>query len=428
MDLTEIEGYLITMGLSPDQLPTLEEYKLAYREKLKMHPDKLPDSADKKKDHDVFCEILKAAECFFQYITENQNQQTREKDQDKELLKTFEQRSGVSYNKGNITFNIEPGSGDLWIKCLAKKLSEPVLLSNGSVYQMKVKEFKITSVSYLTKKTYGSLSVTVWPSPSDGQPKVCVQGTMYLAFVSFVLPTVLKDMSDIKAIAGTSDVSEDDGLNESEATDFTKLAGALQRLEKEVLKIGNTVANKVDIALPNVTPEPTIGNLINRVANLEEMLKANQEQFSGLAKAMEKLNSTIAAQGATGLGEINKTFLTEAVHSHPFYSNIEDTFNKLKTDVAKAGDLELVEQHLVENKEALKVVDSTTEATCTSIQDVNEKFSTSISASDKEISQLRINSDESLKMFGSMKTSLEHIVKNSTNPGPAPKHPPPSEH
>ena len=137
MDLTEIEGYLTTMGLSPDKLPTLAEYKLAYREKLKMHPDKLPDSADKKKDHDVFCEILKAAECVFKFITENQNQQTREKDQDKELLKTFEQRSGVSYNKGNITFNIEPGSGDLWIKCLAKKLSEPVLLSNGSGYQMK---------------------------------------------------------------------------------------------------------------------------------------------------------------------------------------------------------------------------------------------------------------------------------------------------
>ena len=59
---------------------------------------------------------------------------------------------------------------------------------------MKTDEFKIPCVTHLTKKTYGSLSVTVWPNPSDGQPNICVQGKMYLAFISFVHPLVLKDM------------------------------------------------------------------------------------------------------------------------------------------------------------------------------------------------------------------------------------------
>ena len=176
MDLSAIEKYLVILGLPSDKQPTLAEYKQAYREKLKLHPDKQHDSKDKARDHDKFCEILEAAKEVFKFITENQHPD--EKDQDKDLLRNFEQTNGVKYNKGNITFHIEPGSGQLWINSLAKKLSEPVPLSNGSGYQMKVEEFKIPSITYLTKRTYGSLSVTVWPNPSDGQPKVCVQGTM----------------------------------------------------------------------------------------------------------------------------------------------------------------------------------------------------------------------------------------------------------
>ena len=106
----------------------------------------------------------------------------------------------MTYNKGNIVFNIESDKTDLWIKNLVNKLSEPVALSNWSGIQMKVEEFKIPCVSYLTKKTYGSLSVTVWPNLSDGQPKICVQGTMCLAFINFVLPTLIKDMKPQKEL------------------------------------------------------------------------------------------------------------------------------------------------------------------------------------------------------------------------------------
>ena len=85
-----------------------------------------------------FQEFMSAATAVFQFITKHQASQTRtDKSQNKELLKTFEASNGVNYNKGNITFHIEPAKTDLWIKCLAKKLSEPVLLTNGSGYQMK---------------------------------------------------------------------------------------------------------------------------------------------------------------------------------------------------------------------------------------------------------------------------------------------------
>ena len=118
MDISVIERYLVILGLPGDKHPTLAEYKAAYREKLKLHPDKLHSSSDKARDHDAFCDILEAAKEVFKFITENPNPE--DKDQDKELLKTFEDKNRVKYNKGNITFHIMPGSGQLWINSLAK--------------------------------------------------------------------------------------------------------------------------------------------------------------------------------------------------------------------------------------------------------------------------------------------------------------------
>ena len=260
---------------------------------------------------------MKAGESMFKFITENQSHETREKDPDKDLLKTFEKTNGVSYNKGNLTFNIKPGFGELWIKCLAKKLSDPVLLPNGSGYKMKVEEFKIPSVTYLTKKTYGSLTVTVWPNPSDGQPKVCVQGTMYLAFISFVLPGVLKDVAASKALDCTHG---DDDLTEDGCSDLGKVNGKLKRLEKEVLNVSNMVVSKVDIALSNINKsEPDVASLVGRIENLEEILKTNQEQFATLAESVEKLNSTILTQGAV-------RFLARSFKTHKTLLLVSDDF------------------------------------------------------------------------------------------------------
>ena len=159
---------------------------------------------------------------------------------------------------------------------LIKLNSEPALLSNGSGYQIKVDEFKIPSVTYLTKKTYGSLSVTVWPEPSDGQAKVCVQGTMYLAFISFVLPLVLKDMETTKAALGVSNNSEVntdvESFNNEEGTETEKLYNTIRRLEKEVINISDYVSSKVDLALTNALPGAIPSNLLDRIENLESVL------------------------------------------------------------------------------------------------------------------------------------------------------------
>ena len=133
-----------------------------------------------------------------------------------------------------MVFSIETAKADRWNQCLSKKVGKSVPLDNKSGVQMKVEEFKIPLVSCHTKTGYGSLSATVWPNPSDGQAKVCIQGKMYLAFVSFVLPAVIKDVEAGKPLTigdtaqasmectDTEDEEEPDSVPETEIIELKK--------------------------------------------------------------------------------------------------------------------------------------------------------------------------------------------------------------
>ena len=187
-NLDSIKEFLARLDLNPTRIPTMGEYKKAYREKLKNHPDKGGDTA-------IFQGITEAALAVWQFITEHQDKQTRpESEKDSALLRNFEVSNNVSYNKGNVVFDIDGSKSQIWIDCLKKRVSPPVELPDKSGFKMKMEHFKIPLVSCKTKHEYGSLSVTVYPNPKSSHPKIMVQGQAYLAFVTLVLPEVIKDM------------------------------------------------------------------------------------------------------------------------------------------------------------------------------------------------------------------------------------------
>ena len=85
----------------------MAEYKKAYREQLKNHPDKGGDTA-------LFQGITEAALAIFKFITENQAKQTRsESGKDSALLRNFELTNNVCYNKGNVVFDIDGSKAQL---------------------------------------------------------------------------------------------------------------------------------------------------------------------------------------------------------------------------------------------------------------------------------------------------------------------------
>ena len=106
-DISEIENFLILLELNPTRIPTVQEYKKAFREKLKLHPDLGGDTAE-------FQEITEAARAVFEYITNHQKEQKRaESDGDKDLMRAFEHSNNVTYNKGSIVFDIDIDSSAL---------------------------------------------------------------------------------------------------------------------------------------------------------------------------------------------------------------------------------------------------------------------------------------------------------------------------
>ena len=95
IDLTPIKAFLNGLGLSVAKLPTLAEYKRAYRVLLlnNSHPDR---GGDEK----VFKKITEAARHVFQFITEHQEHQRRtESIHNKDLLDAFQVSTNVTFNE-----------------------------------------------------------------------------------------------------------------------------------------------------------------------------------------------------------------------------------------------------------------------------------------------------------------------------------------
>ena len=92
-------------------------------------------------------------------------------------------------------FDIDGSKAQLWIDCLKKKVGHPTDLDDGSGVFMKVDQFRIPLVSVVTKNDYDTLpECYCLPQPKSSHLKIMVQGQMYLAFVTLILPEVIKDM------------------------------------------------------------------------------------------------------------------------------------------------------------------------------------------------------------------------------------------
>ena len=142
-------------------------------------------------------------------------------------------------------------------------------LTDGSGCIMKQDNFKIPAVSCHTKATSGTLTVTVYPNPKNGQPKIMVQGKMYLAFITFIIPLVIQDIhaaTSLPAIAGLgaaaiggvepanseSEDNDDDSEPATKATDsdLESFSRAFKRMECEVVTLRNDLVQQMTTNLP----------------------------------------------------------------------------------------------------------------------------------------------------------------------------------
>ena len=122
-NLRSLGRFLTTLGLDTDKVPSISEYRRAYRSLLHLHPDKAGDDTLSR-----FQEITEAAKEVFEFLTTNGNLKPEDISVD-DIFGTFVQNNNLQFNKKCVTFDLPVDTTDEWIKMFETILGHPSLLT-----------------------------------------------------------------------------------------------------------------------------------------------------------------------------------------------------------------------------------------------------------------------------------------------------------
>ena len=164
-------------------------------------------------------------------------EEQEEEEGDRELLKVFESSSSVTYNDSSVTFFLEEGRVEEWRSTLQEYFKDEDTKEKEGEHSVQFMHPMWPLVGQEGKRKVDSLSVTLYPSCSE--PKVLVQGKLYLHFVTQVLPRMAlslgKDNTQIKAILGGEveepEVKEAENSKKCDNSDMNTVNNSIKRLE-----------------------------------------------------------------------------------------------------------------------------------------------------------------------------------------------------
>ena len=419
-DLSSIMEHLKVLNLNVSRVPSLKEYKAAYRELMRLHPDLGGDTAR-------FQEITLAAREVFEYIRLHQSDPQRpDKGSDQDFLKAFESSTTVNYNTGNIVFEIKAAEAATWVDCLTNRLGKPLPLETGGSLQFKMEDFKIPRMSTTTRTNYGSVTITIWPHPKTTSPKIMVQGKCHLAFFTFIVPSILKEIKAAKKLTITGKAKPPEILDssdeESENKDSQSVSMALVRLEKEVLNLRNDMAERIEVALGqrqggSVSDSTTLDQ---KFESLENLLRVNNEQHVKLVSSIDQLKITIENSSNTGMVHLDSKQLdrlvTDVTNSQVSQAtNLNNSVTAIMSEMAQAATLTTVQGKVESLTTVLDQVQTTVLKIDKNVNEVKRDVTKASEIKDQEMVQLRKNSDDSLKMFGTMIETLKNIEAKASS-------------
>ena len=342
--ITDIKEHLEVLSLRTTHVPTLKEYKQAYRQLMKLHPDLGGDTAQ-------FQEITLAARTVFEFITTHHSDARPDNDEDNDLIKAFEASNKVDYNNGNVVFGIDPKESSLWVQCLTKRLGKPLPLDNGNALQFRIEDYRIPKQSSSIKTNYGNVIVTLWPNPKTTSPKAMVQGKCHMAFITFTLPLIIKDIKTASKPPKATGAIEQIGDSDEEAVDeecnsaTTVTSKALGRLEQELLIMRNDMSERLEAVL-QTKPAPDFTHLDRRLGTLEDLLRQNNEQHTKLTSSIDNLrDSLIKNSGHVQLDQEQLEHLAKEISSshNNQITELSTTVSAIRSEMALASSLSAVQ-------------------------------------------------------------------------------------
>ena len=248
-----------------------------------------------------------------------------------------------------------------------------------------------------------------------------VQGKCHIAFVTFILPLILKDIkaaSKLPLQAATLElaVGSDEELEADETTSdsggFTK---ALGRLEKEV-SMRDDMAERMEAALKS-RAVPDQVQLDKRLESLESLLREDIKQHSKLSTSIDNLREVLAKNNVELDSEQVKELAKEISSSqNGQISDISTAVTAIRSEMAQAATLAVVQDKVDSMNSLMDQVHSVALKVDHKVNEVKSKVISVSDATNKEMTQMRKNSDDSLKMFGEMLSSLRNIETSTPSP------------
>ena len=157
--LKPIIPFLAVLGLETDRVPSVSEFRNAYKDLFYLHPDKAGEKSTGK-----FQEITEAADKVFEFLTANGNLQPEKMD-DSDILGTLVKDNNLVYNKQSVCFDLTKESVDVWMEEFKSILgcSKPLPNSDSGI-QFKKDNWSLDSESCSSVTTFGKISVSFYPT------------------------------------------------------------------------------------------------------------------------------------------------------------------------------------------------------------------------------------------------------------------------
>ena len=287
---------MLVLELPTNKVPNLTDFKKAYRSKLHLHPDKGGET-------DKFQEVSEAAIKVMEFITNNPELQSNvDTEEFKDILRCFEKSNDVSYNSGGLVFHIVEKTRNVWMKALDKKIGSLKTLPNGVQFKQD---------SWIMKgdqpQSFGSISITIYTMDEKTRTsKVQLQGKSYLAYMTFVIPLVLREIrhgeekrvtSKKEAALEFDDVEhaekkkpvENEENGEASMEENGMLVEGIHRLETHMVSLRDDLSERVDEAATSFKENSTLDDIKEQMGKLAKALEENKTEIEKVDKKLDRI-------------------------------------------------------------------------------------------------------------------------------------------
>ena len=413
-NLRSLGKFLSTLGLDTDKVPSVSDFRKAYRSHLHLHPDKAGDDTLAR-----FQEITEAAKEVFEFLTTAGNLK-HEDISDDDILGNLVRHNNLQFNKKCVTLDLSADTADKWMNEFENILGPSKPLNNSETgIQFKKENWCLDCDSSAPLVSFGSVSVNFHPTTM----KIVVQGSAYLDFTTLAIPRIVENMRTANALTSvTADISNTEiALNTTndiskEENNSGVLIEGFRRMETAVVELRTDLIRKVDQTVVNITANKEnkqLEDIFKKLDKLDNLLAENKTEMASINEKLAvltdrnsvHLDDTSVQAVAAAVSDISDTKVSEL-------EKIANTMNEVKEKLHDKKFDDVVHT----NKKVLEHLES--------VKDLSITFSNGLDKLDNlfennVLKEVASNSEKSVAALNCLNNNMEKFlskidVKNTT--------------